>query len=135
MSVGPVKARFQGRIRLEDIVEPASYTLRFEGQGGAAGFAKGGARVSLAEEGANTRLGYSVEAQVGGRLAQIGSRLIDSAALKLADDFFAAFERQVGGAAPAADPALPVANRPGIPQWAYFAIAAAIVAIALYLLR
>lgn len=134
-ALGPVKARFQGRIRLEDIVEPASYTIRFEGQGGAAGFAKGAARVSLDEESPNTRLGYAVEAQVGGRLAQVGSRLIDSAALKLADDFFAAFEREVGGAAPAAAATDAVTSRTTVPQWVYFAIAAAIVAIALYLLR
>lgn len=134
-ALGPVKARMQGRIRLEDIVEPASYTLRFEGQGGAAGFAKGASRVTLTEEGAGTRLGYAVEAQVGGRLAQVGSRLIDSAALKLADDFFAAFEKQVGGATASAAAAGPVTNRPGIPQWVYIAIAAAIVATALFLLR
>jgi carbon monoxide dehydrogenase subunit G len=134
-ALGPVKARFQGRIRLEDIVEPASYTIRFEGQAGAAGFAKGAARVTLTEEGANTRLGYAVEAQVGGRLAQVGSRLIDSAALKLADDFFAAFEKQVGGAASSPATAGAVASGPAIPQWVYIAVAAAIVAMALYLLR
>ena len=102
-ALGPVKARFQGRILLEDVVAPESYTLRFEGQGGAAGFAKGAARVTLIEEGSGTVLGYTVDAQVGGRLAQVGNRLIDSAALKLADDFFAAFEKQVGGAAPAVE--------------------------------
>jgi carbon monoxide dehydrogenase subunit G len=101
-ALGPVKARFQGRILIEDIVEPESYTIRFEGQGGAAGFAKGAARVTLDPVGTGTRLGYAVDAQVGGRLAQVGNRLIDAAALKLADDFFAAFEAQVGGAAPSA---------------------------------
>src|SRR5204862_3661925 len=98
---------FQGRIFLEDVVEPRGYTIRFEGQGGAAGFAKGAARVRLDEEGAGTLLGYVVDAQVGGRLAQVGSRLIDSAALKLADDFFAAFERAL---TPATAPTSPQAT-------------------------
>jgi uncharacterized protein len=101
-SLGPVRAKFRGRLTLEDVVPPESYTLRFEGEGGAAGFAKGNARVTLAQEGSATLLTYAAAAQVGGRLAQIGSRLVDSAALKLADDFFAAFERQL---APPAAPA------------------------------
>ena len=94
-ALGPVRAKFRGKLRVEDIVAPESYRLRFEGEGGAAGFAKGGADVRLTEEGTSTRVSYSVAAQVGGKIAQIGNRLIDSAALKLADDFFAAFERQL----------------------------------------
>lgn len=100
-SLGPVRATFRGRLFVEDAVPPERYTLRFEGEGGAAGFVKGNARVTLADEGASTLVGYIASAQVGGRIAQIGSRLVDSAALKLADDFFAAFERQLAPAAPA----------------------------------
>ena len=100
-SLGPVRAKFGGNLRVEDIAAPESYTLRFEGQGGAAGFANGSARVRLVDEGASTLVVYHVNAQVGGKIAQVGSRLVDSAALKLADDFFAAFERQL---APAGEP-------------------------------
>jgi carbon monoxide dehydrogenase subunit G len=96
-ALGPVRAKFRGRLRLEDVVAPQSYTLKFEGEGGAAGFAKGQSRVSLSEEGGMTTLDYTVSAQVGGRIAQVGNRLIDSAAKKLADDFFAAFEKTVSG--------------------------------------
>lgn len=93
--VGPVSARFSGRMTMADIDPPNGYTLRFEGQGGAAGFANGEARVTLAPaDGGNTSMAYAVKAQVGGKLAQIGSRLIDGAAAKLADDFFARFAGQ-----------------------------------------
>ena len=100
--VGPVSARFTGRIVLADIVAPTSYTLSFEGQGGAAGFAKGEARVALADNNPGTRIDYQAKAQVGGKLAQIGSRLVDGAAAKVADDFFARFADRLGGPAPAA---------------------------------
>ena len=90
--VGPVSARFNGRMLLADLDPPNGYTLKFEGQGGAAGFANGEARVSLAPADAGkTALTYTAKAQVGGKLAQIGSRLIDGAAAKMADDFFARF--------------------------------------------
>ena len=94
--VGPVSARFTGKLALADVNPPTSYTLRFEGQGGAAGFVTGEAKVSLApaESGA-TALTYAVKAQIGGKLAQIGSRLVDGAAAKLADDFFARFAERV----------------------------------------
>lgn len=95
--LGPVRAKFRGKLRLEDIVAPESYTLRFEGEGGPAGFAKGSARVTLTESGSETILDYATNAQVGGRIAQVGNRLVDSAARKLADDFFAAFEKVVSG--------------------------------------
>jgi len=94
-ALGPVRAKFRGKLRVEDAVVPERYTLRFEGEGGAAGFAKGSANVSLSDDGGATRVSYVVSSQVGGRIAQVGNRLIDSAALKLADDFFAAFERQL----------------------------------------
>ena len=99
--VGPVSARFTGRIVLADIVAPTSYTLSFEGQGGAAGFAKGEARVVLADNNPGTRIDYQAKAQVGGKLAQIGSRLVDGAAAKVADDFFARFADRLGGPSPA----------------------------------
>jgi uncharacterized protein len=89
--VGPVSARFSGRIVMSDIVAPTAYTLGFEGQGGAAGFAKGEARVTLSENHPGTRIDYQAKAQIGGKLAQIGSRLVDGAAAKVADDFFARF--------------------------------------------
>ena len=89
--VGPVSARFSGRIVMTDIVAPTAYTLGFEGQGGAAGFAKGEARVTLVANDPGTRIDYQAKAQVGGKLAQIGSRLVDGAAAKVADDFFARF--------------------------------------------
>lgn len=91
-AIGPVKARFKGRMTLADVEAPLRYTIRFEGQGGAAGFARGEAKVSLDEQGSQqTLLRYAVNAQVGGRLAQIGSRLIDPAAGAMADQFFSAF--------------------------------------------
>jgi carbon monoxide dehydrogenase subunit G len=111
--VGPVAARFTGKLDLADVVAPTGYTLKFEGQGGAAGFANGTARVSLApSDGGQTALTYAVKAQVGGKLAQIGNRLVDAAAAKLADDFFARFaealapkvEAEIATAAPAALP-------------------------------
>ena len=98
--VGPVSARFTGRIVLADIVAPTSYTLSFEGQGGAAGFAKGEARVTLTADEPGTRIDYQVKSQVGGKLAQIGSRLVDGAAAKVADDFFARFADRLGGPSP-----------------------------------
>lgn len=95
-AIGPVKARFKGRMTLADVEAPQRYTIRFEGQGGAAGFARGEAKVSLDEQGSQqTLLRYAVNAQVGGRLAQIGSRLIDPAAGAMADQFFSAFSNHL----------------------------------------
>ncbi|MFZ1909539.1 MAG: carbon monoxide dehydrogenase subunit G [Burkholderiales bacterium] len=96
--VGPVSAKFKGKLALSDLEPPSSYSIAFEGQGGAAGFGKGGAQVRLAPEGDGTRLAYSVKASVGGKLAQIGSRLVDAAAKKIANDFFQAFNDKVAGA-------------------------------------
>ncbi len=103
--VGPVSAKFSGKVTLSDLNPPESYTISGEGQGGAAGFAKGGAKVRLAEDGAATQLSYEVNAQVGGKLAQIGSRLIDGTARKLAGQFFESFANTVGQ--PAEAPAEP----------------------------
>ena len=129
--VGPVSARFSGLIRLSDIVPASSYTIRFEGQGGAAGFASGEARVALAAQDSATRIDYTVKAQVGGKLAQIGSRLVDGAAAKIADDFFARFaERLTPREARVAQPAAAPTSRN---LWIRLAVAIAIiVAIALY---
>ena len=89
--VGPVKARFGGKVTLSDLDPPNGYKISGEGQGGAAGFAKGGAVVRLTPDGSGTVLRYEVNAAVGGKLAQIGSRLIDATARKMADDFFGKF--------------------------------------------
>ena len=94
--VGPVAAKFKGKLTLSDLKPPQSYSIAFEGQGGVAGFGKGGAQVQLATEGEATRLSYQVKANVGGKLAQIGSRLVDAAARKVADDFFRNFNQKVG---------------------------------------
>jgi hypothetical protein len=98
-SVGPVKARFKGRMLLTDIEAPHTYTMVFEGQGGAAGFGKGNAQVTLEPDGDDaTTLSYTASAQVGGKLAQIGSRLVDGAARKIAGEFFRRFGAQLTGA-------------------------------------
>ncbi len=97
--VGPVKARFTGVVHLSDIVPGQSVTISGEGKGGPAGFAKGSARVTLTAEEGGTKLGYQVDASVGGKLAQLGSRLIDGFAKKLADDFFERFQQAVEGPA------------------------------------
>ena len=103
LRIGPVNARFKGRLQLQNIEPISSYTIAFDGQGGVAGFGKGTADVNLKPEGDGTLLAYSAKAQVGGKLAQVGSRLIDSAATKIAEDFFAAFEARL--AAPAQESA------------------------------
>ena len=93
--VGPVSAKFKGKMTLSSLNPPHSYTIAFEGQGGVAGFARGSADVSLTPEARDTRLAYKVKANVGGKLAQIGSRLVDAAANKVANDFFAAFNEKM----------------------------------------
>jgi uncharacterized protein len=98
--VGPVRAHFGGKVTLSDLDPPNGYKISGEGSGGAAGFAKGGAAVKLSDEGQGTRLTYKVDAHVGGKLAQIGSRLIDATARKMAEDFFSRFSALVGTPAP-----------------------------------
>jgi carbon monoxide dehydrogenase subunit G len=95
--IGPVKARFKGKVRLSDLDPPNSYKISGEGDGGVAGFAKGGAVVTLKAQDGGTLLSYNVEAQIGGKLAQIGQRLVNGAAKKLADQFFAKFAATVQG--------------------------------------
>lgn len=94
--VGPVKATFKGQVTLSDRVQPESLTITGEGKGGAAGFAKGGANVSLEPAGEATVLHYDVQAKVGGKLAQLGSRIIDGFAKKMADQFFENFQNALG---------------------------------------
>ena len=109
--VGPVSAKFNGKIALSDVVPPSSYRINFEGQGGAAGFARGEAKVALVAEQGGTRIDYSASAQVGGKLAQIGSRLVDAAATKVADEFFTRLVERLGGQAEAVPAAAAGASR------------------------
>lgn len=95
--VGPVSAKFKGKMTLSDVDPPRAYTLVFEGQGGVAGFAKGQANVQLSPEAEGTRLGYAVKAMIGGKLAQVGARLIDGVAKKMAEQFFTAFNANASG--------------------------------------
>ena len=113
-SVGPVKARFTGKMTLTDIEQPSSYALTFDGSGGTAGFGKGSARVQLESEGAATRLRYAVKAQVGGRLAQVGARLIDGVARKMAEEFFRRFHGAVMPAVAADAAAVTAADAPAV---------------------
>jgi carbon monoxide dehydrogenase subunit G len=107
VKVGPISARFSGKVQLTDIDPPNGYRISGEGQGGVAGFAKGGANVTLADDGADTLLSYQVNAQVGGKLAQLGGRLIDATAKQMADAFFDRFSKQVQAMSPAAEPEAP----------------------------
>ncbi len=160
LKVGPVKATFAGGVTLSDLDPPNGYTLSGQGQGGTAGFASGEAKVRLVENGGETVVHYDVDAKVGGKLAQIGSRLIDSTAKKLAKQFFDSLAETLGGGneaeaedatpapaqpeAPAADapaedtpaadagpPLAPAAKRMGLPTAAW---AAAVVAVAVVLI-
>ena len=154
--VGPVKAKFAGEVELSDLNPPNSYRISGEGKGGAAGFAKGGANVSLEDDGDGTLLKYEVDAQVGGKLAQLGARLIDGTAKKMASQFFENFAAAVegdgaGDEAPAAEDAAPAPAAPaaaaapapaasettamaqvGIGTWVVGAIVAAIILGALF---
>lgn len=138
--IGPVSAKFNGKIALADVLPPNSYTLNFEGQGGAAGFGKGSAKVALTPpaEGCGCELTYSATAQVGGKIAQVGQRLVDGVAKSMAEDFFKRFDDEMQRQHPeayAAAAALPPAEVPGppaagpkIPLWVWLAIGAAAVA-------
>jgi carbon monoxide dehydrogenase subunit G len=150
--VGPVSAKFSGKVTLSDLDPPNGYTISGEGQGGVAGFAKGGAQVSLKDDAGGTMLSYKVHAQVGGKLAQIGSRLIDATARKMADEFFTRFATAVSSAVavPAAAPAgvsapqarapmvAPPSDRPAppesrrVPPFVWAAILTGLVAVLLY---
>ena len=140
VKIGPVSAKFKGKLQLENVQPPNSYTLKFEGQGGPAGFANGTAGVSLtAESPHTTRLDYTANAMIGGKLAQVGSRLVDAAARKIADDFFSKFDALVaepvlvsagGDQATAAVVTVPAA-KPSIPVWVWV-VGAAVIAAVLY---
>jgi hypothetical protein len=135
-AVGPVKARFSGKLLLADVNPPTSYRLAFEGSGGAAGFGKGGASVMLAPDGAGTKLTYTATAQVGGKLAQVGSRLIDGVAKKMADEFFQRFNEKLAGPAPAArEAAMEAARGPWLTGTYAFIIAFVVVFLLIWLLR
>ncbi|GEP54788.1 SRPBCC family protein [Reyranella soli] len=116
MRIGPVSASFSGKVTLSDIDPPNGYRISGEGQGGAAGFAKGGAVVTLREDAGDTVLNYNVDAQVGGKIAQVGARLIDGTAKKLADEFFSKFAAMVGGPPPAAAVAGAPSDAPPAPE-------------------
>jgi carbon monoxide dehydrogenase subunit G len=115
MRIGPVSASFSGKVTLSDIDPPNGYRISGEGQGGPAGFAKGGAVVTLREDAGETVLNYNVDAQVGGKIAQVGARLIDGTAKKLADEFFGKFVTVVGGPPPVAAVAGTASDAPPAP--------------------
>jgi uncharacterized protein len=136
VKVGPVAARFSGNISLSEIVPPQSYTLSFDGQGGVAGFGKGSAKVSLEPNDAGCMMQYAVSAQVGGKIAQMGQRLIDGVAKSMAEDFFSKFDEQMQRRFPVAAQAVAPApsaapSKKGIPVWVWVTAAAAIAAIVL----
>jgi carbon monoxide dehydrogenase subunit G len=105
VKVGPVRARFTGHIRLHDVLPGEGCTLQFEGSGGAAGMAKGQSSVALADEDGGTRLRYTTQASVGGKLGQVGGRMIDAAAKQMADQFFGAFQTELAPVPPPGEPA------------------------------
>lgn len=154
IKLGPISAKFSGNVTLSDIDAPNSYTISGEGQGGVAGFAKGGAKVALTDDGSGTLLSYTVNAQVGGKIAQLGARLIDATAKQMADQFFDRFSAQVKAMMPAepepvAQEAAPVDMTPppsmipisalipreafGLPIAAWFGIGAFVILLALFL--
>ena len=152
LRIGPVNARFKGRLELQNIVPIRSYSIVFDGQGGVAGFGKGSADVRLTPQDAGTLLEFTAEARVGGKLAQVGSRLIDAAASKIADDFFTAFETrltlptataeslQAGDAASRGTSKLAgmkrivaMSDSPGVRWVAWVAVAAGAIALLIYL--
>lgn len=149
IKIGPVSAKFTGKVELSDIEPPKSYTLKFEAQGGVAGHGKGVSHVELVETADGVELRYTVESQVGGKLAQLGQRLIDGAAKSMADDFFKRFEKalaaqssattaQGADASAPSEQATPVAathhapdthQTKGVPRWIWLAVAAAVAVV------
>jgi uncharacterized protein len=147
IKIGPVSAKFTGKVTLSDIEPPKRYTLNFEAQGGVAGHGKGVSHVELVENEQGVELKYTVESQIGGKLAQLGQRLIDGAAKSMADDFFKRFEKaleqqssmtepgdQAQSTSTTADPSTAQASsKPatssGIPRWLWIAIAAAVAVV------
>lgn len=146
VKVGPVAARFAGKIQLLDVLPPASYRLVFEGQGGAAGFGKGSAQVNLAPpaEGTGCELAYTAQAQVGGKIAQVGQRLVDGVARSMAEDFFRRFDEEMQrrypeayaaeAAVPAGEAAVPAAGK-RLPLWVWILFGLAVLVALLLLAR
>ena len=142
LKIGPVSAKFKGNIELSDIQAPASYKLSFEGQGGPAGHGKGSAAVVLTPNDAGCELAYTVQASVGGKVAQLGQRLIDGAAKSMAEDFFKRFDAEMQRQYPqayaekvavAAPAAAAVAAPNAVPVWVWGAVAVAVAGV-MYLL-
>ena len=150
LRIGPVSARFKGKLQLSDVQAPERYTIHFDGQGGMAGFGKGSAQVHLVPAEGGTQLNYAAKAQVGGKLAQVGSRLVDAAAGKITNDFFNAFNARVQADAQAAGEVVsvnapatlapedaekpnqpPRSTNPAQPAWLWWAVVAVAAAIAL----
>jgi len=145
IKIGPVSAKFTGKVTLSDIEPPQRYTLNFEAQGGVAGHGKGVSHVELTENDQGVELKYTVESQIGGKLAQLGQRLIDGAAKSMADDFFKRFEKALAqqmapvdtdstsGVATEPTTTAQAANKPkassGVPRWLWIAIAAAVAVV------
>ena len=136
LRIGPVSAKFSGKIDLSELDPPNSYTLSFEGKGGPAGFGKGDARVKLIANETGCLLDYTVHAQVGGKVAQLGQRLVDGAAKSMAEDFFKRFDEEMQRRHPAAigAPKAPAAvpaktGLAGVPAWVWIAGALALVAV------
>jgi carbon monoxide dehydrogenase subunit G len=140
MKIGPVSARFKGNLKMTDIDAPNGYTIGFDGQGGVAGFGKGSADVKLSAEGAAaTKLAYNARATVGGKMAQIGSRLIDATAAKITEDFFKAFEANLQARQPQVEGAVaaPVTVPARVPVPAGnlgWVLAAIVVLVTIYLI-
>ncbi len=150
VKIGPVAAKFNGKITLSDVVPPESYTISFDGQGGVAGFGKGVSKVRLAPqaEGPGCVLDYKVQAQVGGKIAQLGQRLIDGVAKSMAEDFFKRFDDEMRRRYPPAEPAavaspdaaMPATapgtdNGPIVPKWVWIAVAVAIAVVLMLVLK
>ena len=142
VKVGPLAAKFAGKILLSEVNPPESYTLTFDGQGGAAGFGKGQAKVKLTPQGTGCELAYSATAQVGGKLAQVGQRLIDGVARSMAEDFFKRFDQEVqrrypqayaeaAAAAPPAGGSQSTREPPvrGVPAWVWIAAVVLLAAV------
>jgi uncharacterized protein len=145
LKIGPVSAKFAGKIALSNIVPPASYTISFEGQGGAAGHGKGNAAVVLTPNAAGCELAYTVHASVGGKIAQLGQRLVDGAAKSVAEDFFKRFDDAMKIAYPQAVATQEIANNQAntgasvpkdsqVPKWVWVAGVIAVV-VAVWLIR
>ena len=142
LKIGPVSAKFSGKITLSDIVPPSSYTITFEGQGGPAGHGKGNAQVKLTPNDAGCELAYTVHAQVGGKVAQLGQRLIDGAAKGMAEDFFKRFDEEMqrrfpaaaAAMAPAVADAAPAAPGSKVPPWVWIA-GVVVIAVVWWLMR